>query len=75
MAAWLWTPSRVPGELYSGGRGGGDPAIAIPLFGDCWLMKKGSDFVHSLVYCVAVDFVVPRADKSGDVVALYVCGA
>ena len=42
-----------------------------PLFGDCWFAKKGSDLVHSFVYCAADLVVAPRADSSGEVVALY----
>lgn len=44
-----------------------------PLFGEAWFAKKGSDFVHSFVYCAA-DFVAPRAERRGDVVALYAAG-
>lgn len=36
-----------------------------PLAGEAWLAKKGSDFVHS-----AVALVAPRAESSGEVVAL-----
>lgn len=42
-----------------------------PLFGDCWFAKNGSDLVHSFVYCAADFVVAPRADSSGEVVALY----
>jgi hypothetical protein len=41
-----------------------------PLFGEGWLVKNGTDLVHSFVYCAAVPRVAPRADSSGDVVAL-----
>jgi hypothetical protein len=41
-----------------------------PLFGEAWLVKKGTDLVHSVVYCAAVPRVAPRADSSGDAVAL-----
>lgn len=44
---------------------GGELAMAMPpLFGEPWFVKKGTDFVHSFVR------VAPRADSSGDVVAL-----
>jgi hypothetical protein len=32
--------------------------------------KKGSDFVHSVVYWAAVFRVAPRAERRGEVVAL-----
>jgi hypothetical protein len=41
-----------------------------PLFGEPWPVKNGTDLVHSFVYCAAVLRVAPRADNSGDVVAL-----
>lgn len=48
--------------------------MAMPaLLGEAWFAKKGSDLVHSLVYCAAV-LVAPRADSRGDVVALYAGG-
>ena len=57
------------GELWNCG---GEPLMDIPpLFGDCWFAKKGSDLVHSFVYCAADLVVAPRADSSGEVVALY----
>jgi hypothetical protein len=41
-----------------------------PLFGEAWFVKNGTDLVHSFVYCAAVPRVAPKADNSGDVVAL-----
>lgn len=41
-----------------------------PLPGEAWLPKKGSDFVHSVVYCAVAVLVAPKADSRGDVVAL-----
>lgn len=41
-----------------------------PVFGEAWLVKKGTDLVHSFVYWAAVPRVAPRADSSGEVVAL-----
>lgn len=38
--------------------------------GEPWLVKKGRDLVHSLVYCAAL-LVAPRAERRGEVVALY----
>ena len=63
----MYSPSRAPGEFWNVG---GEPAMAIPpLPGEAWLPKKGSDFVHSVVYCAAV-LVAPIAENSGEVVAL-----
>jgi hypothetical protein len=59
MGCWAYRPSRAPGELC---RVSGE--TAMPLFGDAWFVKYGTDLVHSLVR------VAPRADSSGDVVAL-----
>lgn len=57
----------IPAGAY---RPSGEPFIAMPpLPGDAWFAKKGSDFVHSFVYCAAV-LVAPRADRRGEVVAL-----
>jgi hypothetical protein len=36
----------------------------MPLFGEAWFVKYGTDLVHSFVR------VAPSADSSGDVVAL-----
>jgi len=58
------------GELDMLCRAGGDGLMAIPpLPGEAWFAKKGRDFVHSFVYCAAV-LVAPRAESSGEVVAL-----
>ena len=44
---------------------GGELAIVMPpVLGEPWFAKKGTDLVHSFVR------VAPRADSSGDVVAL-----
>jgi hypothetical protein len=68
MDCGAYSPSRAPGELW---KVGGEPAMAMPpLFGEPWCGKKGTDLVHSFVYCAAVPRVAPRADSSGDVVAL-----
>lgn len=68
MACCAYKPSRAPGELWNVG---GEAAMAIPPFpGEPWFGKKGMDLVHSFVYCAAGDRVAPRADSSGDVVAL-----
>jgi hypothetical protein len=62
MACCAYSPSRAPGELC---RVGGEPAIVMPpALGEPWVVKKGTDLVHSFVR------VAPRADRSGDVVAL-----
>jgi hypothetical protein len=68
MACCAYCPSRAPGELCSVG---GEAAIAMPpVFGEACLGKKGTDLAHSFVYCAAAPRVAPRADSSGDVVAL-----
>lgn len=68
MACCAYSPSRAPGELW---KVGGEAAMGMPpLFGEPWPVKNGTDFVHSFVYCAAVFRVAPRADSSGDVVAL-----
>jgi hypothetical protein len=59
MGCCAYSPSRAPGELW---RVGGD--TAMPLFGEAWFVKYGTDLVHSFVR------VAPSADSSGDVVAL-----
>ena len=41
-----------------------------PLPGEAWLPKKGSDLVHSVVYCAVAVLVAPRAANKGEVVAL-----
>jgi hypothetical protein len=41
-----------------------------PLPGEAWVPKKGSDLVHSVVYWAVAVLVAPRADSSGEVVAL-----
>lgn len=62
MDGTAYTPSRAPGELC---KTGGELAMAMPpVPGEPWLGKKGTDLVHSVVR------VAPRADSSGDVVAL-----
>ena len=42
-----------------------------PLLGEAWFAKNGSDLVQSFVYWAADFVVAPRADSSGEVVALY----
>ena len=67
LGCCAYSPSRAPGEFW---KVGGDAAMAMPpLLGDGWLVKKGTDLAHSFVYCAAPR-VAPRADRSGDVVAL-----
>ena len=67
MACGAYRPSRAPGEFW---KVGGEPAIAMPPpFGEPWFGKKGTDFVHSLVYCAAAVRVAPRADSSGEAAA------
>jgi hypothetical protein len=64
-----YSASRGEGEL---GKAGGEALIAmLPFPGEPWSAKNGSDLVHSLVYWFAVVRVAPRADKRGEVVALY----
>lgn len=47
MLGWPYR-SRAPGEFW---KVGGEPLMGMPpLPGEAWLGKKGSDFVHSLVY-------------------------
>ena len=54
--------------MFGGGepKVGGEPLILISLPG-CWPPKKGSDFVHSLVYWAALA-VLLRAESRGAVV-------
>lgn len=50
------------------------PWMAMPPSGgDVWLVGNCSDFAHSVVYADA-GLVAPRADRSGEVVALYAGG-
>ena len=44
--------------------------MGVAAAGEAWFAKKGSDFVHSVVYWAAVFRVAPRAERSGEVVAL-----
>jgi hypothetical protein len=48
-------------------KAGGEGEVVAGTGGEA---KKGSDFVHSVVYWAAVFRVAPRAERRGEVVAL-----